>query len=139
MAAILVKTDLPTSVQAEELVDTWVAGANATAARVAPCLVSSDPAPTSEMLAEAKLVLIGMVSRWSEAGAGALASQTAGPFGQTVDTRVKTGYNPWPSEVERLQAICKSGSASAFSVDTAPHGGRWREWASTTDWHWVDV
>lgn len=120
MAQIIIKEDLPSSVQAKELVDAMVAGANATAARVAPCLVSTDPAPTDDQLAEAKLVLIGMVSRWADAGSGALASQTAGPFGQTLDTRQKTGYNPWPSEIQRLQGICSTGASGAFSVDTAP-------------------
>lgn len=121
MADLVKKTDLPASVQAEELVQAWLDGANATAARVAPCLVSDDPAPTSAMLSEAKLVLIGMVSRWAEAGAGALQSQTAGPFGQTIDTRVKTGFNPWPSEVVRLQQICADGKTPrAFVVDMFP-------------------
>ena len=48
---------------------------------------------------------------------------TAGPFGQTIDTRQRTGYNLWPSEISDLQAICKgldaTPSRQAFSVDTA--------------------
>ena len=136
MAPIVAKTDLPSAVQSEELVQAWLDAANALAARVAPCLVSTDPAPSVGQLAEAKLVLIGMIVRWKDAGAGALASQTAGPFGQTLDTRVKTGYNPWPSEVERLQAICASGAGRAFEINTIPDmNAFWREWDSSTTWH----
>jgi hypothetical protein len=104
-----------------------VAGANAKASRVAPCLtwdgtVTDQPAPTADQLAEAKLVLIGAVKRWAEAGAGAFQQQTAGPYGMTVDTRQRTGFNLWPSEIEVLQDICSSGPTGreTFSVDTVP-------------------
>ena len=124
MANIIVVTDLPSALQSAELVETMVAGANAKASRVAPCLtwdgtVVDQPVPTADNLAEAKLVLIGAVKRWSDAGAGAVSSQTAGPFGQTLDTRQRTGYHLWPSEINDLQSICKAGGSSgAFSVDT---------------------
>lgn len=125
MAAIIAKTDLPTAIQSAEMIDAMVAGANARATRVAPCLASTDPAPSADQLAEAKLVLIGAVKRWAEAGSGALQSQTAGPFGMTVDTRQRGGYNLWPSEIQELQAICSSGPVGrqAFSIDTAPSLG----------------
>lgn len=125
MADIITVTDLPAAVQASELVDAMVAGANAKASRVAPCLASTEPEPTPDQLAEAKLVLIGAVKRWAEAGAGSLQAQQVGPFGLTVDTRQKTGYNLWPSEIESLQSICKAageGGRLAFSIDTAPTG-----------------
>lgn len=119
---IITVFDLPEALRTHELIDTMVAGANAKASRVAPCLTSEDA--TAEQFAEAKLVLIGAVKRWADAGSGALASQTAGPFGMTVDTRQRTGYNLWPSEITDLQAICSGGSAGreAFSIDTAPVG-----------------
>lgn len=125
MAVIIAKTDLPTAIQSAEMIDAMVAGANARATRVAPCLATTDPAPTADQLAEAKLVLIGAVKRWAEAGSGALQSQTAGPFGMTVDTRQRGGYNLWPSEIQELQAICSSGPVGrqAFSIDTAPSLG----------------
>lgn len=175
MAEIITVEDLPESMQTAELIVTMVAGANAKASRVAPCLVkpttewddatayavgdtvllAAGPsleatvagtsaataptaptviddtvvdgsvtwkliAPTADQLAEAKLVLIGAISRWVEAGSGALQSQTAGPFGITMDTRQKpSGYNLWPSEIEGLQEICTSGtdsSSGAFSI-----------------------
>lgn len=127
MTAIISVNDLPTAIKTHELAATLVAGANARASRVAPCLTwtgqdAAHPTPSADQLAEAKLVLIGAVKRWAEAGSGALASQTAGPFGQTVDTRQRTGFNLWPSEIEQLQDICSTGSVGrlAFSVDTAP-------------------
>ena len=129
---ILAKTDLPLAVQSNELVDAMVAGANAKAARVAPCLSSNDPAPAEDQVAEAKLILIGAVKRWVEAGSGALQSQTAGPFGVTVDTRQRGGFNLWPSEIEQLQAICKDINAGkAYAIDTAPSlGGLHMPWCA---------
>lgn len=100
--------------------EVMVAGANARAERVAPCLVATDPAPSPGQLAEAALVLIGAVIRWSQAGSGAVSQQTAGPFGITVDNRQKGGFGLWPSEITDLQNICKAGdeSGGAFSIDT---------------------
>ena len=123
---IIVVTDLPQSVrdafEADELAGI-VAGLNAKAKRVAPCLTGTDPAPSEGQLAEAKLILLGTLKRWAEAGAGALTqrTQTAGPFNQSesYDTRQRTGYNLWPSEISELQAVCRSGSENdgAFTVD----------------------
>jgi hypothetical protein len=126
VAAIITFTDLPEALRTHELIDAMVAGANAKASRVAPCLVeafnaAAPSAAQAAALDEAKLVLIGAVKRWADAGSGALASQTAGPFGQTIDTRQRTGYNLWPSEITDLQGICSSISGTpgrqAFSVD----------------------
>jgi hypothetical protein len=109
-----------------------VAGTSGTVAPVAPDLdltvvdgtvTWKRIAPTPDQLSEARLVLIGAITRWSQAGSGALSAQTAGPFGMTVDTRQRTGYNLWPSEITDLQAICKAGTDTgrqAFSIDTAP-------------------
>ena len=120
MAEIIQVTDLPASLQSAELIEAMVAGANAKASRVAPCLASTDPAPTADQLAEAKLVLLGAVKRWAEAGAGSFQQQTAGPFSVSTDTRQRSGFNLWPSEIEALQALCRtSGPATAFAVDTA--------------------
>ena len=124
MADIISVDDLPSAIQANESVELLVAGANAMASRVAPCLASTDPAPTDDQLAEARLVLVGAVRRWAESGSGSLSAQVAGPFGQTIDTRQKTGFNLWPSEIESLQEICRAegtgGTGRAFEVDTMP-------------------
>lgn len=129
MAELITTFDLPTAIQSHELVNAMVAGANAKASRVAPCLtwngtVADQPAPTVDQLAEAKLVLIGAVKRWAEASSGALSAQQAGPFGVTLDTRQRTGYNLWPSEIEGLQEICSTGPTGreSFSLDTARFG-----------------
>lgn len=130
MAEIITVTDLPVALQTTELIDIMVAGANAKASRIAPCLASTDPLPTEDQLAEAQLVLIGAVKRWSEAGSGALQQQTAGPFSQALDTRQRTGFNLWPSEIEQLQSICASEKSGAFSIDTAPTGSVHLPWCS---------
>ncbi|MGW5316725.1 hypothetical protein [Nocardia thailandica] len=125
MAEIITSTDLPasvvSSVDAAELA-LMIAGANARASRVAPCLASASPPPSADQLAEAKLILVGALKRWAEAGSGAKASQTAGPFAMTVDTRQRGGYNLWPSEITQLQEICGKRERSAFQLDTAPTG-----------------
>jgi len=112
---ILDTADLPATVQSHELVATMVAGANARAARVAPCLLEPDK---DDARAEAKLILAGAVQRWAEAGAGGIQQVTAGPFGQTLDTRQRTGFNLWPSEIEVLQDLCTRDSGGAFGIDT---------------------
>src|SRR5688572_16932858 len=112
-----------------------VAGANAKASRVAPCLASTDPAPSDDQLAEAKLVLVGAVRRWAETGSGAYQAQQAGPFGVTVDTRQRTGFNLWPSEIEDLQEICSSGttaSSGAFSITPSGSCSSHMPWCSLT-------
>lgn len=128
MAQIITKPELPAALQSDELVDMMVAGANAAASRVAPCLTwdgseTGKPAPTGDQVAEAKLILVGMIRRWCEAGSGALQQQTAGPFQVATDTRQKaSGYRPWPSEIADLQGICSGPAAAkkASAVDTAP-------------------
>ena len=130
MATIIDVIDLPSAVRSDEMAQVMVDGANAKASRVAPCLTAdgSDPLkplPTADQLAEAKLVLIGAIKRWVDAGSGALQSQQAGPFGMQLDTRQRTGYNLWPSEIESLQDVCKAigeDRRAAFSFDTLPAG-----------------
>lgn len=131
MAVIISPSDLPDSITSaideKELV-LMLDGLNARAARLAPCLAITEPAP----LAEAKLVLYGAIKRWKDAGAGAFQQQTSGPFGVTIDTRQRGGYNLWPSEITQLQDICKTGGENkAFDIDTVGHG-RWHaDWCST--------
>lgn len=122
---IIKVTDLPAALQSTELIADLVAGANAKAARVAPCLVNTAEQPWPEQKAEAKLILLGAIKRWADAGSGAFQQQTAGPFSAVVDTRQRTGYNLWPSEIKDLQEICKKADDEnkAFGVDTVPGGG----------------
>lgn len=121
MAEIVQPTDLPEHVAANAMATMWINGANARAARIAPCLEGH---PTADTLAEAKLVLVGAIIRWEKSGAGALQSRTAGPYAETMDTRQRTGYNLWPSEITQLQDICRSGEqGKAYSVDTVQSYG----------------
>lgn len=88
--------------------------AEATAVRVAPCL--SDPSfPHRDA---AKAILRRAILRWNEVGvSGAVTSQTAGPFSQTMTTQPSHGLL-WPSEITDLQKLCKeaSGKGRAFTV-----------------------
>lgn len=89
----------------------------ALAARVAPCILTTDFASD----AAAKAILRGAVLRWHEAGSGAFQAQQAGPFGQTFDTRQQRKGMFWPSEIEALQDLCRGDEASgAFSIDAVP-------------------
>lgn len=117
---IITVDDLPAKVRDHELAATMVAGANARAFRVAPCLAEPESAGAR---AEAKLILVGAVQRWSEAGSGAIAQTSAGPFSLSTDTRQRTGFNLWPSEIEVLQDLCSGDSSGAFSVDTVSAWG----------------
>lgn len=120
---IITDEDLPAEVRDRVetgLLATMIAGANASAARVAGCLAEgADPAPSEDQLAEAKLVLLGAIKRWAEAGSGGYQQQTAGPFSVAYDTRQRGGFNLWPSEIEQLQDICRGETTEkkAFSVD----------------------
>jgi hypothetical protein len=119
---IITADDLPQSVRDRTdaaVLATMVAGANARASRVAPCLAATEPPATADQIAEAKLVLIGAVQRWADAGGGAFQQQTAGPFSVAYDTRQRSGFNLWPSEIEDLQAICAGDTATrkAFMID----------------------
>ena len=139
MAIIITVSDLPASVQTAELVDAMVDGANAKASRVAPCLAwtgadAAHPAPSAETLAEARLVLIGAIKRWSEAGSGAVQSVTSGPFGQTIDTRQRTGYNLWPSEIADLQGLCANAQGGTYSVSLGGPDEGAGYWARPDTW-----
>jgi hypothetical protein len=127
VAEIITVADLPTALQTAESIDLMVAGANAKASRVAPCLAfdgsdTDHPLPTTDQLAEARLVLVGAVKRWCETGSGAAQTVQSGPFAQTIDTRQRTGWNLWPSEIEGLQAICAGTDTSNTAFSFTPYG-----------------
>lgn len=88
----------------------------ALAARVAPCILED----TFAHPAAAKAILRAAILRWHDAGNGAIVSQTAGPFSETIDTsRVRRGMF-WPSEITQLQELCGRDERAAFTIDTAP-------------------
>ena len=91
----------------------------ALAARVAPC-INDDTFAYPEA---AKAILRGAILRWDEAGTGALQAQTAGPFGQTLDTRQQRRGMFWPSEISDLTALCSSSSTSYTTSLAGPDPG----------------
>lgn len=97
--------------------------AEAMASLVAPCL--AQPADlTAGQRAAVKAILRGAILRWHDAGSGAVQSQTAGPFSQSLDTRQTRRSMFWPSEIEQLQELCGGkGNEGAFSIDTVSAAG----------------
>src|SRR5690606_1492346 len=119
--AIIAIEDLPANLRDIDVIAAMIAGANAGAARVAPARASTVPPPTDSPLAEAKLILLGWIKRWVDGGSGAIVQQTAGPFSQTIDNRRRSGWRLWPSEIDSLQALCRTtGQRVAFAIYTAP-------------------
>ena len=93
----------------------------AIAAVIAPCILD----PRFEYEDAAKAILRQAILRWNAAGSGAVASQTAGPFGVTIDTSVQRYGMFTKQEIEMLQALCKdstgaAGGGSAWGYDTIP-------------------
>ena len=86
--------------------------AEAMAVLAAPCIT----APGFLYSGAVRAVLRGAVLRWNEAGTGALQSQTAGPFGQTLDTRQERRGMFWPSEIAQLQSFCAGGTSYTVSL-----------------------
>lgn len=66
-----------------------------------------------------KAILRGAVLRWNDSGSGALQAQTAGPFGQTLDTRQERRGMFWPSEIVALQGLCGTTTGGVYSVSLA--------------------
>ena len=94
--------------------DDWrIADAEAMAVLAAPCLGTGEL--SNAQAAQLKAVLRQALMRWREAGSGALSAQTAGPFGQTIDTRQERRGMFWPSELDQLRSICGTASTGAAS------------------------
>ena len=95
--------------------DAMIADAEAMAMLAAPCITAVGFAN----LLAVKAILRGAVLRWNDAGTGAVQAQTAGPFGQTLDTRQERRGMFWPSEIVQLQSLCMAPQGRAFSVSLA--------------------
>lgn len=92
---------------------------------IAPCIADLDPETDALKFKAVKAILRSAILRWNDAGNGAKTTtqQGAGPYQQmTVVDNTKTRIGAfWPSEIERLQNICKADdSKGVFSIDTAP-------------------
>jgi hypothetical protein len=89
--------------------------AEAMAVLAAPCIAADGFTNTSAV----KAILRGAVIRWNDAGSGALQAQTAGPFGQTLDTRQERRGMFWPSEIVQLQSLCAGAEGGTYTVSLA--------------------
>lgn len=97
--------------KAEAMID----DAEAMALLAAPCIATEGFAHTTAVRA----ILRGAVLRWNDSGSGALQAQTAGPFGQTLDTRQERRGMFWPSEIVALQNLCGTTAGGVYSVSLA--------------------
>ena len=119
--------------------DAMIEDAEAQAILAAPCIPGlidgpPDESPEDRAVRQAKLaaiksVLRAAILRWDESGAGAIQTQTSGPFTQTMQYPGRRSMF-WPKELEQLQGICKTEDAKAFSVDTVPTASGHLPWCS---------
>lgn len=126
MGAFLNPSDLPDGVGSSLGLppEVMIADAEALALLSAPCLGIDPPVLTDAQVAAVKAILRGAIMRWSDAGTGAVQSESAGPFSQTTDTTVPRRGMFWPSEIALLQGVCADGEAGkAFGVDTVTFDG----------------
>ncbi len=95
--------------------DAMIDDAEAMAVLAAPCI---SVAGFTDLFA-VRAILRGAVLRWNDAGTGAVQSQSAGPFGQTLDTRQERRGMFWPSEIAQLQSLCAGAQGGAYTVSLA--------------------
>jgi hypothetical protein len=114
------------SAKAEAMID----DAEAMALLAAPCIAEEGFAYGTAV----KAILRGAVLRWNEAGTGALQSQNAGPFGQTLDTRQQRRGMFWPSEITSLQSLCTDTQGGVYSVSLAGPDREDGYWAQPNLW-----
>ena len=112
MAFLTTDDLLPFATIDEAKAQAMIDDAEAMAVLAAPCIAAVGFTNSAAV----KAILRGAVLRWNEAGTGALQAQTAGPFGQTLDTRQERRGMFWPSEITQLQGLCSSGSVYTTSL-----------------------
>lgn len=74
---------------------------------------STGTPPATDRVSEARLILIGAISRWQKAWSCAPQQNPDQPTSQP-------GFLLWPSEIKQLAELCGKGDQKAFTVDTAP-------------------
>ncbi len=89
--------------------------AEAMAVLAAPCITADGFTHTTAV----KAILRGAILRWNEAGSGALQTQSAGPFGMTVDNRQERRGMFWPSEIVSLQNLCADAQGGVYTISLA--------------------
>lgn len=111
-------------------VEAMIEDAEAMAVLAAPCISAANFAH----MAAVRAILRGAVLRWNDSGSGALQAQTAGPFGQTLDTRQERRGMFWPSEIVALQSLCVDSQGGVYSTSLAgPDRGN-GYWAQPNLW-----
>jgi hypothetical protein len=98
----------------EDVVEALIAGTIARAARFAPCIKGDDL--DEDSVAAAKDVLVGVILRAIEVGAGETTTMMAGSFQQTIDTTKRRVQRFRPDEIRELQAICGITRGGAFTI-----------------------
>lgn len=106
----------------EDVATIFIEDIEAQAVEAAPCIVEDD----FPHRASVKSILRQAALRWHRTGGGGLTSVQAsrGPFSQstTIDTRNSGEGRLYPSEVRRIQALCRrwkhgeAGRRKAFTV-----------------------
>lgn len=95
---------------ADDTLDEMIADVVAVARVAAPCLAGDDLSEDHARAAVA--VMRDAVLRWVDSRSGAVTSVAAGPFAQAVDTTVRRSGHLQPSEIARLQEICRQHSTA---------------------------
>jgi hypothetical protein len=105
--------DIPTA-KAQAMIEDAVA----LAARVAPCILADEFTHDTA----ARAILRSAILRWNDAGSGAMTTESVDDYSGTVDTRQPRRSLFWPSEIEQLQDLCRTGTedGGSFGIDTAP-------------------
>lgn len=103
----------------DDQVDALLEGTLATARRLAPCLKADVTTLTDDQAAEAKDIIVGVVLRRLEVGAGTTTNLIAGPYQEvqaqpSQDPRRSSKFTP--GEVRDLQAICSVQKGGAFTI-----------------------
>ena len=121
MAAFITPTDVAVFLPWVETarVEAMIRVVSARATALAPCIAGPlTPAQTETVRA----ILLDAVVRWGEAGSGAVRTQTAGPFSQTVDTTQDRRGVFLASEFADLRGTLAGAAREAFSI--IPGGAR---------------
>lgn len=102
----------------EDVVEAMISDAEALATAQVPELLSL----TDERgLKSIKAILRQAINRWIEAGSGAVVTESAGPFAQTLDTRALRRGTFFNAEIQQMATIAgrKKKTGKAFSIDMA--------------------
>jgi hypothetical protein len=114
----------------ESKAEAMIEDAEAMALLAAPCIAAVGFAHTAAV----KAILRGAILRWNDAGSGALQAQTAGPFGQTLDTRQERRGMFWPSEITALQSLCANAEGGVYTTSLAGPDREDGYWAQPNLW-----